>query len=246
MRAQGARPAVLRVHELAALGMAGGSEERRSLLGVLRMVAAAGGGGDLRLRALGGHAARAPVARRSRLRWRRSWATGCGWARSSPRSTSHPAASPSRWPAARTLRAAAVVCALPVGPLRDVAVTGVSDARLASLHRQRQALAAKVVAAYPRAGLARGGRATGSRDGEGVDRLHLAAGKRRALACWSARSGSATSSPRRRACAARRCSRAWRDLYGPAAREPDAYLERALGRRPATRRATSRSGRRAT
>ena len=29
------------------------------------------------------------------------------------------------------LRAEAVVCALPVGPLRDVAITGVSDARLA-------------------------------------------------------------------------------------------------------------------
>ena len=48
-----------------------------------------------------------------------------------------------------TLQAAAVVCALPVGPLRDVAVTGVSEARLASLHRQRQARSAKVVAAYP-------------------------------------------------------------------------------------------------
>ena len=47
------------------------------------------------------------------------------------------------------LGAAAVVSALPVGPLRDVAVSGVSDARMASLHRQRQALAAKTVVAYP-------------------------------------------------------------------------------------------------
>ena len=47
------------------------------------------------------------------------------------------------------LGAAAVVSALPVGPLRDVAISGVSDARLASLHRQRQALAAKTVVAYP-------------------------------------------------------------------------------------------------
>ena len=47
------------------------------------------------------------------------------------------------------LGAATVVSALPVGPLRDVAVSGVSDARLASLHRQRQALAAKTVVAYP-------------------------------------------------------------------------------------------------
>jgi monoamine oxidase len=46
------------------------------------------------------------------------------------------------------LTASAVVSALPVGPLRDVAVTGVSDERLASLHAQRHSLAAKFVAAY--------------------------------------------------------------------------------------------------
>ena len=48
-----------------------------------------------------------------------------------------------------TVSADAVVCALPVGPLRDVRVTGVSDARLSSLHRQRHALAFKTVVAYP-------------------------------------------------------------------------------------------------
>jgi monoamine oxidase len=47
------------------------------------------------------------------------------------------------------LEAEAVVSALPVGPLRDVAIGGVSDARLRSLHRQRHALAAKTVVAYP-------------------------------------------------------------------------------------------------
>jgi monoamine oxidase len=46
--------------------------------------------------------------------------------------------------------AGAVISAVPVGPLRDIAVEGVSDARLESLHRQRHALAAKFVAAYPR------------------------------------------------------------------------------------------------
>jgi monoamine oxidase len=46
------------------------------------------------------------------------------------------------------IEAEALVCALPVGPLRDVAVTGVSRERLASLHRQRHALAAKTVVAY--------------------------------------------------------------------------------------------------
>lgn len=52
--------------------------------------------------------------------------------------------------AGETLRAGAVVSALPVGPLRDVVVTGVSDERLASLHRQRHALAAKLAVAYDR------------------------------------------------------------------------------------------------
>ena len=46
------------------------------------------------------------------------------------------------------LHAAAVVCALPVGPLRAVEIHGVSDARLSSLRRQRHALAMKLVASY--------------------------------------------------------------------------------------------------
>src|SRR5579875_2228123 len=46
------------------------------------------------------------------------------------------------------LRAEAVVCALPAGPLRDVSLSGISDDRLASLASQRHALAAKVVAAF--------------------------------------------------------------------------------------------------
>ena len=46
------------------------------------------------------------------------------------------------------VHAGAVVSALPAGPFRDIAVEGVSDERLESLHRQRHALAAKFVAAY--------------------------------------------------------------------------------------------------
>ncbi len=42
----------------------------------------------------------------------------------------------------------AVVSAVPVGPLRDIHVEGVSDERLGSLHRQRHALAAKTVFTY--------------------------------------------------------------------------------------------------
>ena len=48
------------------------------------------------------------------------------------------------------LRADAVVIAVPSGPARDLDITGVSDARLTSLRRQRHALAAKFVAAYDR------------------------------------------------------------------------------------------------
>ena len=44
----------------------------------------------------------------------------------------------------------AVVCALPVGPLRAVAIDGVSAPRLSSLHRQRHSPAAKLIAAYER------------------------------------------------------------------------------------------------
>ena len=48
-----------------------------------------------------------------------------------------------------SLTAEAVVCALPVGPLRDVRIDGLSKARLDALHRVRHALAAKAVASYP-------------------------------------------------------------------------------------------------
>jgi monoamine oxidase len=46
------------------------------------------------------------------------------------------------------LRADAVVLAVPSGPARDLEITGVSEARLTSLRRQRHAWAAKFVAAY--------------------------------------------------------------------------------------------------
>jgi monoamine oxidase len=47
-----------------------------------------------------------------------------------------------------TITAEAVVCALPAGPLREVEIDGLSDARLRSLRSQRNALAAKIVVAY--------------------------------------------------------------------------------------------------
>jgi monoamine oxidase len=48
----------------------------------------------------------------------------------------------------RTFEGRTVVCALPVGPLRRVAIEGLSAQRLAALRRIRHSLSAKVVAAY--------------------------------------------------------------------------------------------------
>jgi monoamine oxidase len=47
-----------------------------------------------------------------------------------------------------TLSAEAVLCTIPAGPLRAVQIRGLSEPRRRSLHAQRHALAAKVVAAY--------------------------------------------------------------------------------------------------
>jgi monoamine oxidase len=48
------------------------------------------------------------------------------------------------------LQAEAVVCALPVGVLHAIEITGVAEQRLQSLRRQRNALVAKIVAVYER------------------------------------------------------------------------------------------------
>ena len=130
------------------------------------------------------------------------------------------------------LRAEAIVCALPVGPLRAVAISGVSDERLLSLQRQRQALAAKVVAAYPEPvwraagadGLAGGEGLVGSTWPQANDALSMLVPPER-LAHFLA------APPERR-----------RDevlatlvrLYGEAAGRPDALLERAWGVDPFT------------
>jgi putrescine oxidase len=146
LREVGAAPAVVRAHEVQALSLSGGSGEHISLLSALRMDAAAGALGRYDLEAWENQtvaAGSATVALRmaeelgDRLRLRspvRRIAVHGGvevWLEDGTR-----------------LAADAVVCAVPVGPLRDIAVQGLSPARLASLHRQRQARAGKVVAAY--------------------------------------------------------------------------------------------------
>ena len=233
LRTSGARPAVVRLHELGALALAAGSIERQSLLGVLRTIAAAGGEeayGYERwegLRLADGSAA-LPLALADAV-----GEGGSGYTtRSCARSTSPPGSVRVALADGEELAAEAVVCALPVGPLRDVAVTGVSDGRLASLHRQRQALAAKVVAAYPRSVWREAGR-SGLSDGEGI-----------LGSTWP--QGNDTLSmlvpPERLAAFLATPPAALRDtildrlagLYGDAAREPDALLMRAWGVDPFT------------
>ncbi len=148
MRSAGATPNVVRARDLAMLALAAESVERTSLLSDLRKEAAAGSHGfynydvwecqrvaegsatvALRMADQLGHRIRyaTPV---SRIRIDRS---GCTITTSS----------------GEHITADAVVSAVPAGPLRDIRIDGVSAARLASLDRQRHALAAKAVFAYP-------------------------------------------------------------------------------------------------
>ena len=148
LRCKGALPAVHRRHELASLSLACDGPERTSLLAELRKHAALGGEHfyDLErwesLRVAGGSAV-VPAAIAAEL--------------APDRIRLGAVVSKIEIRAGRTrvtladgeaLDAEAVVCALPAGPLRGIEIVGLSDARLRSLRSYRQALAAKVVAAY--------------------------------------------------------------------------------------------------
>jgi monoamine oxidase len=147
LRAQGALPAVRRRHELASLSLSCDSPERTSLLSELRKHAALGGDHfyDLEqwegLRVAEGSAT---VALRMaselgpRIRYGaivRRIAISSGRVRLTLGD-------------GEIIEAEAVVCAVPAGPLREIEIAGLSDARLSSLRAQRHALAAKVVVAY--------------------------------------------------------------------------------------------------
>ena len=148
MRSAGATPNVVRARELAMLALAAESTERTSLLSDLRKEAAAGSPGfysydawecqrvaegsatvALRMAEALGHRVRygTPVRRVRVDRGGCVVTTATG----------------------EHITAGAVVSAIPVGPLRDIQIDGVSADRLASLDRQRHSLAAKVVFAYP-------------------------------------------------------------------------------------------------
>jgi monoamine oxidase len=231
LRSQRARPAVLRLAELGGLSMAGGTPERISLLGQLRMISVAGAEelyGYERwegLRLVAGSAALA-LRMAADLGGRLRYGAQVTALDVEPGGTSVTLAGGAQ------LRAEAIVCALPVGPLRDVAVSGVSDARLTSLHRQRQALAAKVVATFQAPVWRRCG-ANGLSDGEGlVGSTWPQANHALSMLVSPERLAYYLAAPpeRRRAEVLASLVR----LYGDEAGAPDALLERAWGIDPFT------------
>jgi len=147
LRSEGASPAVLRAMELRAFGLAEDSIERRSLLADMRKEAAAGANGfydyDVweNAKVLEGSATVA-LRMAEELGYRIRYSTPVASIDiTQPVSTV-------RTIAGETFEARNVVCALPAGPLRDVTITGVSAARLDSLHRQHHAPTVKYVPVY--------------------------------------------------------------------------------------------------
>lgn len=146
LREIGATPGLLRLKELAQLGLADGSIERTSLFAYARKIAVGGGSGSYdfeeweNLRVAEGSATVA-------LRMAQDLAdVRLATPVAAIDVTASGAVVTAR--SGEVFEAAAVALAVPAGPARDLAVTGVSDERLTSLHRQRHAWAAKFVAAY--------------------------------------------------------------------------------------------------
>jgi monoamine oxidase len=147
MRDAGARPNAVRARELFALALSSESVERTSLLSELRKQAVAGATGFYEYESweserVAEGSATVALRMAEELGHRIHYATPVNGIRVNASGCSVTAASGERF------EAAAVVSALPVGPLREVRVEGVSEERLGSLHRQRHALAAKAVFAY--------------------------------------------------------------------------------------------------
>ena len=145
----GATPNVRRALEAGQLGLSSGSFERTSLLALLRKSASMPSKGLYsydeweNLRVAEGSATVA-LRMAAELDGRIRLNSPVRAVKVAPGSCSVQLAS------GEIVHAGDVVSALPAGPFRDIAVEGVSDARLESLHRQRHALAAKFVAAYSR------------------------------------------------------------------------------------------------
>lgn len=166
LRSIGALPSTVRRLEVAALALADGSIERTSLLAALRKSAAVGertfysyalweslqvaqGSAEVAARLAAG------LGERVRLN-----AVVC-------RVAVEPRGCSVTLETGEELRAEAVVCALPAPVAARLPIDGVDDGRLRSLRRQRNALAAKVVAVYPRS-VWRDAGANGLSEGEGL------------------------------------------------------------------------------
>jgi monoamine oxidase len=148
LRSVGARPGVIRLLDHMARSLSIDSIERTSLLAQLRKEAAAGGHGfydERRWEHLRVAEGSATVALRMAEALGERVRLGCVVEAISIATTGCTVTLST----GESVQSEAVVCALPAGPLRDVRVTGVSEARLNSLHRQRHALAFKTVVAYP-------------------------------------------------------------------------------------------------
>ncbi len=148
LRAAGATHDAVRARELAALALAGGSIERTSLLADLRKEAVAGVGGFYDYDAweadrVAEGSATVALKMAEELGHRLRLGIPVNRIDVRPQGCMVTATTGERF------QSAAVVCAVPVGPLRDIHVTGVPEERLQSLYRQRHAPAAKVVFAYP-------------------------------------------------------------------------------------------------
>jgi monoamine oxidase len=146
LREVGAAPAVVRVQEVEMLSHAGGSGERTSLLGALRMDAAAGSHGRYDLEVWENQTVAegsASVALRMAAELGDRLCLGAPVRRIAVGDRVEVNVA-----GGARLTADVVVCAVPVGPLREIALEGLSPRREASLRRQRQARAGKVVVAY--------------------------------------------------------------------------------------------------
>jgi monoamine oxidase len=147
LRERGATRNVVRARDLAMLALSAESIERTSLLAELRKEAAAGGNGFYNYEVwecsrVAEGSATVALRMAEELGHRIRYATPVRRIRVSPRGCTVTTET------GELFESEAVVCAVPIGPLRNIRVEGVSDERMRSLDRQRHALAAKVVFTY--------------------------------------------------------------------------------------------------
>lgn len=148
LRSEGATPNVVRARDVAMLALAAESVERTSLLSDLRKEAAVGATGfydyDVwEVSRVGEGSATVALRMAEGLGHRITLGAVVQRIDVSPRGCRVVLSS------GETFTAAAVISTIPAGPLRSIRLDGLSDARRASLDRQRHALTSKVTVAYP-------------------------------------------------------------------------------------------------